>query len=129
MIGTGEYHIPAGVNVALLIYGMHRNSMIYSEPDDYKPERFLPENSEGRHSYSFVPFSAGPRNCIGQKYAMLEIKVVLSTLLRRFQFSVADASQPMMVPTSEVVLKPRSGVNLIVANRSQTHHAQMNPES
>ena len=65
MIGTGEYHIPAGVNVALLIYGMHRNSMIYSEPDDYKPERFLPENSEGRHSYSFVPFSAGPRNCIG----------------------------------------------------------------
>lgn len=96
----GDYTLPAGLSVALLIYGMHRNPSVYPDPDVYKPERFLPEQSAGRHPYAFLPFSAGPRNCIGktrfthfhfvflnlffiiianlgQKYAMLELKVVL----------------------------------------------------
>ena len=62
----GEYILPAGLSVALLIYGMHRNPRIYPDPDVYKPERFLPEQSAGRHAYAFLPFSAGPRNCIGK---------------------------------------------------------------
>jgi cytochrome P450 family 4 len=68
----------SGTSVSMLIYGMHLNPDVFEDPEAFKPERFLPENGFQRHRYSFVPFSAGPRNCIGQKFAMLEIKVVLS---------------------------------------------------
>ena len=62
---SGGYKIPAGVSVALMIYGMHHNPKIYPNPEVYNPERFLPENAVDRHPYAFIPFSAGPRNCIG----------------------------------------------------------------
>ena len=62
---SGEFKIPAGVPVALMIYSMHHNPKIYPNPEVYNPERFLPENAVDRHPYAFIPFSAGPRNCIG----------------------------------------------------------------
>jgi len=114
---TGDYTLPSGVTVAMLIYGMHRNPQVYEDPDQFKPERFLPENSAGRHPYAFIPFSAGPRNCIGQKYGMLEIKVVLSTLMRRFRFTSPDASSELYHPSSQVVLKPVGPVPVIIQRR------------
>lgn len=62
----GGYVLPAGLSVALLIYGMHHNPNVYPEPEVFKPERFLAEHSTSRHPYAFIPFSAGPRNCIGK---------------------------------------------------------------
>ena len=103
--------------MALLIYGMHHNPDVYEEPDQFRPERFLAENSAGRHPYAFVPFSAGPRNCIGQKYALLELKVVLSTLVRRFAFAAAGSSKTKAVPASEIVLKPVNGIRLHLRRR------------
>jgi cytochrome P450 family 4 len=67
---TGGYKLPAGVSVALMIYGMHHSPLVYPDPDSFKPERFLPENSVGRHPYAFIPFSAGPRNCIGKLFLL-----------------------------------------------------------
>nr|QST15028.1 CYP4BY4 protein [Diaphanosoma celebensis] len=116
-VEIGGYTLPAGASVAIVIYGMHHSPKVYPDPEEYKPERFLPENSVGRPPYAFIPFSAGPRNCIGQKYAMMEIKVVLSTVMRHFRFSSADPSSELLIPSSEVVLKPAETVPVIVQRR------------
>lgn len=61
----GEHTLPAGTTVAVSIYAIHHNEDHFPDSETFKPERFLPEESAGRHPYAFIPFSAGPRNCIG----------------------------------------------------------------
>jgi cytochrome P450 len=68
----GAYTLPKGLTV--LNIGMtHRNPEVFPEPDAFKPERFLPENCIGRHPYAFIPFSTGPRNCIGGSNSLTKI--------------------------------------------------------
>jgi len=61
----GKYMIPAGCDLKIMAYGLHRNPRIYPNPNEYNPERFFPDQCADRHPYAFIPFSAGPRNCIG----------------------------------------------------------------
>uniref|UniRef100_A0A146MH95 Cytochrome P450 4C1 n=2 Tax=Lygus hesperus TaxID=30085 RepID=A0A146MH95_LYGHE len=79
---TNGMILPAETVVDVMPHIIHRNPMYYPNPDVFDPERFSPEQSVGRHPYAFIPFSAGPRNCIGQRFAMMEMKTALSTLLR-----------------------------------------------
>jgi len=117
-VELGGHIIPAGTSIALMIYGMHHNPLVFEDPEAFKPERFSAENISQLHPYAFIPFSAGPRNCIGQKYGLLETKVVLANLLRRFQFTHPNPDEPLLVPYSQVVLKPKHDVSLIVSKRT-----------
>lgn len=60
-----KYTLPAGASVAMTLYAMHRNPEYFPNPELFQPERFFPEQSEGRHPFAYIPFSAGPRNCVG----------------------------------------------------------------
>ncbi|KAI9563271.1 hypothetical protein GHT06_010729 [Daphnia sinensis] len=114
-IQIGKYSIPAGCTLGFLALAMHRNPKVFPDPLVFKPERFFPDEAIGRHPYAYIPFSAGPRNCIGQRFAMLEGKVVLSTLLRHFKFEISSSKPP--IPSYQVTLKSLNGIHLIVSRR------------
>lgn len=64
---SGDYEVPSGATVIIATYKLHRLSHIYPNPDTFDPDNFLPERQANRHYYAFVPFSAGPRSCVGKK--------------------------------------------------------------
>ena len=66
----GNHSIPAGCNILVSVYGMHRNEKYFEDPLAFKPERFFADESDLRHPFSYIPFSAGPRNCIGTCFSL-----------------------------------------------------------
>lgn len=64
---------------------MHRDPKQFPDPEKFDPDRFSPDSIKQRHTYSFIPFSAGPRNCIAQKFAMLELKTALAAVILKFK--------------------------------------------
>ncbi|XP_075974124.1 cytochrome P450 4c3-like [Anticarsia gemmatalis] len=98
------YRIPKNTYYNILITDMHRNPEIYPEPEKFIPERFLPENSATRHPYAYIPFSAGPRNCIGQKFALMEMKTLMSGLLREYHLEPVTKVKDLTF-TADIILR------------------------
>ncbi|GFT47200.1 cytochrome P450 4V2 [Nephila pilipes] len=94
------HEVPSGSTCLILISEIHHDPDYFPEPEKFIPERFLTENSEGRHPYAFIPFSAGPRNCIGQKFGMMELKVVLANILRKFHVTSLDPKDKVIFTNS-----------------------------
>ncbi|XP_046555072.1 cytochrome P450 4B1-like [Haliotis rubra] len=114
--------VPKGVMVDINIYQMHRNSNVWPNPLEFDTERFSLDSAAGRDPYCFVPFSAGPRNCIGQNFAMNEIKVMLCQAVRRFHIKV-DPDKPA-VPFPEVVLSSRKWPPSEILQQDDKHMKQ-----
>ncbi|XP_030749698.1 probable cytochrome P450 4d14 [Sitophilus oryzae] len=106
---------PKGLNIMLFTYGIQRSEKYYEEPEKFIPERF--EILNGRLPYSYVPFSAGPRNCIGQKFAMLELLHTISKIVRHFELK-PPASEHQIVLAPELILISKNGIRLSVSKRN-----------
>ncbi|XP_061573227.1 cytochrome P450 4B1 [Cololabis saira] len=102
--------LPAGFHVGTSVYGIHRNPAVWEKPDVFDPLRFLPENVSKRSPHAFVPFSAGPRNCIGQTFAMNEMKVVTALTLKRYQLIEEPSLKPKIIP--RLVLRSLNGIHI-----------------
>ncbi|XP_072014798.1 cytochrome P450 4F2-like [Amphiura filiformis] len=107
--------IPAGVQVDLFIYGLHHNPQVWEDHMEFKPERFLPENIQKNDPFAFLPFAAGPRNCIGQNFAMNEMKVILARILRKFSLTLDPDHEVHYA--QEVLLKPANDIKMKVKRR------------
>ena len=81
----GGYEIPAGTNVLLPLYLLHRHPRFWQDPDRFLPERFAPEHEAERPRFAYMPFAAGPRHCIGETFALYEMLMHLHRIARRFR--------------------------------------------
>ena len=94
---------------------MGKMESIWGDPLVFRPERFLEEDLK-MNPYSMVPFSAGSRNCIGQKYAMMEMKTIISKILSQFEVELEPGYEPILI--AELTLKPKNGMMLKFRKRT-----------
>lgn len=114
----GGHLVPKGVHIAINLYMVHRDPAQWPNPDVYDPSRFLLENTTKRHSFSFIPFSAGSRNCIGQRFALLEEKVILAHLLKNFSIKAVEQRHEIF-GKMEIIMRPANPVHIIFTKRQR----------
>lgn len=111
----GDVTIPAGMDVDLSIQMIHHHPDVWPEHEKFKPDRFMQSSIIERHPYSFLPFSAGSRNCIGQHLAMDEIKVVVGKLVQRYKVSLLPDHVYEMSP--ELIMRAKYGIEVTLERR------------
>lgn len=109
----GGVTIPVGVNMSLAIYGMHHDPDYFPDPEKFDPERFNPYNVGKVNPFSYIPFSAGGRNCIGQKFAMLDLKASVAKVIMNFRLSTKHE----IILQSDVIMKTSNGIYVTVEER------------
>lgn len=117
---TSDYQIPGtdiilkkGQGIYIPIMGIQRNPQYFPEPLKFDPERFLPENIEKRHPFSYLPFGEGPRNCIGKRYALVNAKCGLAHLLLKYKLEFSDKTQDKLdLSPRGFLLQPTEGIYL-----------------
>lgn len=81
----GGHNFKTNDPVLIAVCSIHKDERFFPNPESFDPDRFLNDNLTSKNPYCYIPFSAGRRNCIGQKFAMMELKIILTTILRRFK--------------------------------------------
>ena len=111
----GEYDIPANGVLTLSPYLTHRMDEFWPEPLKFDPERFTPEQVESRPRYAYIPFGGGPRQCIGNNFAMTEAILLLTTICQRFNLDLIDGYQAELHPL--ITLRPKHGMPMKLSKR------------
>jgi cytochrome P450 len=111
----GGFPIAPRSDVFISPYMLHRHPEFWSDPEEFKPERFADADANERHKFAYIPFAVGPRHCIGENMAMFEMLVHMRTMTRRFTLSRAT-DEPIEFE-AQINLRPRSNLMMTVATR------------
>jgi cytochrome P450 len=110
----GKDRIPANATILLFYYGLHHNPQVWEAPEEFHPDRFLPDIVRKRSRFAWLPFSAGPRKCVGDEFAMMEATLATTMILQRFEISVTEKD---IVPHFGVTLRPSKPLRAVVKQR------------
>lgn len=111
----GGFPVRAGATVLMSPWVMHRHRRYWREPDSFRPERFLGDETKGLPRYAYMPFGGGPRICIGASFALLEAVLILATYAQRLSLRVVNARAVM--PQARIVLRPNAKLRAIATPR------------
>src|SRR6202522_2323635 len=119
---VGEVAIPRGSMVIVYVYGAHHAPLYWQNPESFEAERFTKANEKLQTPFTYLPFGAGPRGCIGGNYAMLQILMILSAVLRKYDFQLAPGQTIEARPM--VILRPKHGIRMTFTQAmSRDRHA------
>jgi cytochrome P450 len=111
----GGYDFPVGSTIVLSQWVTHHDARFFSDPDAFLPERWLDGLEDRLPAGAYFPFGDGPRRCIGQNFALMEVVLVMATIAQKFQFRLASSQE--IVPDPLVTLRPRNGIRMRIDAR------------
>uniref|UniRef100_A0A8C4NP46 unspecific monooxygenase n=1 Tax=Dicentrarchus labrax TaxID=13489 RepID=A0A8C4NP46_DICLA len=111
--------IPKDMVVMIPTWPLHRDPDLWPEPEEFKPERFSKENKETIDPYTYMPFGAGPRNCIGMRFALVMMKLAIVEVLQRYSFSVCKETEVPFEMDIQGLLMPKRPIKLKLEPRSE----------
>jgi cytochrome P450 len=109
------YHVPRGWIVFVVPWVLHRLPAIWDEPERFNPDRFSPEKSANRPKFAYLPFGAGPRQCIGNQFALIEAQLIVATLAQQYRLGLVPGHK--VEPQPLITLRPRFGVSMVIERR------------
>jgi cytochrome P450 len=112
---VGEYRIPAGSLVFIIPFVVHRRPELWPDPERFDPDRFTPERVAARPRFAYLPFGGGPRQCIGNQFALVEASLILAKVARRFRVQLTPGQRISAQPL--ITLRPSPGVRATLGNR------------
>jgi cytochrome P450 len=107
---VGDLEIPKGSTVIVYVYGAHHAARYWENPETFDEQRFSKANVAQRTPFTHLPFGGGPRGCIGGNYAMLQMLMILSVLLRKYDFELVPGQD--IEPRAMVILRPKQGIRM-----------------
>jgi cytochrome P450 len=121
-IEVDGYRVRAGTMVVVGVYAVHRDATLWERPTEFDPDRFRPDVLRNIDRWQFLPFGAGPRTCVGDHFAMLELTLALSTLVRRSEIHSLHSDFPLATPFTLV-----AGGPILARVTSRTGYTTENP--
>ena len=114
-VEMGGFRVPKGSQLFAFQWVTQRDERYFEKPGEFIPERWAPDRSPAVPKYAYFPFGAGPRQCIGNYFAMMEIVLLLATIGQRFKFRLAPDYKVEVLPV--LSLRPKSGIKVIPSKR------------
>jgi len=117
----GDIFVPKDTYISIPIKAVHRDPDNFENPDEFIPERFLPQNKHLIKSGTYLAFADGPRNCIGMRFALLEMKYCLAKLFKVYKFMKCNETEPIEYYSGQIIATPKQ-LNIKLQKRMQTNN-------
>ena len=121
----GGFQLPRGWLAFVIPYVLHRLPAFWTDPDAFDPERFSPERSADRPKFAYIPFGAGPRQCIGNQFALIETQLIVATLAQAYRLQLVPRHSAEPWPL--ITLRPRYGMPMIIKRRTPARRPSQPP--